>query len=81
VRLKPIDVDLFAGGGGASVGVEAATGKPIDVAINHDPIALAVHKANHPNTRHRLVGNSVCPECAEAVVRANVPADRARRAA
>lgn len=45
-------VDLFAGGGGASVGIEAALGRPIDVAINHDAIALAVHKANHPNTRH-----------------------------
>lgn len=45
-------VDLFAGGGGASVGIEAALGRSVDVAINHDPIALAVHRANHPGTRH-----------------------------
>jgi DNA (cytosine-5)-methyltransferase 1 len=45
-------VDLFAGGGGASAGIEAALGRPVDVAINHDAVALAVHKANHPRTRH-----------------------------
>ncbi len=45
-------VDLFAGGGGASAGLEAALGRPVDIAINHDPVALAVHKANHPGTRH-----------------------------
>lgn len=45
-------VDLFAGAGGASVGIEAALGRPVDVAINHDPVALAVHRANHPSTRH-----------------------------
>lgn len=45
-------IDLFAGGGGASVGIEAALGRPIDVAINHSPTALAVHAANHPHTRH-----------------------------
>ncbi len=45
-------VDLFAGGGGASTGLEAALGRPVDVAINHDAIALAAHKANHPHTRH-----------------------------
>lgn len=45
-------VDLFAGGGGASQGIEAALGRPVDIAINHDPIALAVHKANHPGTHH-----------------------------
>lgn len=45
-------VDLFAGGGGASVGIEAALGRSVDIAINHDAIALAVHKANHPGTRH-----------------------------
>ncbi len=33
-------VDLFAGGGGASVGIEAALGRRVDIAINHDPIAL-----------------------------------------
>lgn len=45
-------VDIFAGGGGASVGIEAALGHAVDVAINHDATALAVHKANHPGTRH-----------------------------
>jgi DNA (cytosine-5)-methyltransferase 1 len=45
-------VDLFAGGGGASAGIEAALGRPVDIALNHDPIALAVHRANHPQTRH-----------------------------
>src|SRR5258708_4320112 len=45
-------VDLFAGGGGASLGLAAALGRKVDVAINHDPIALAVHRANHPDTRH-----------------------------
>lgn len=45
-------IDLFAGGGGASLGIEAAMGRPIDIAINHDPVALAVHAANHPHTVH-----------------------------
>lgn len=45
-------VDLFAGGGGASTGIEAALGRPVDIAINHDPIALAVHARNHPKTVH-----------------------------
>ncbi len=45
-------VDLFAGGGGASTGIEAALGRPVDIGINHDPVALAVHKANHPRTHH-----------------------------
>jgi DNA (cytosine-5)-methyltransferase 1 len=45
-------VDLFAGGGGASVGLESALGRAVDIAINHDATALAVHKANHPTTRH-----------------------------
>jgi len=45
-------VDSFAGGGGASTGIEMALGRPIDIAINHDPEALALHKANHPGTRH-----------------------------
>lgn len=45
-------VDNFAGGGGASTGIEAALGRPVDVAINHDPEAVAMHAANHPATRH-----------------------------
>lgn len=45
-------VDNFAGGGGASTGIEEATGFSVDIAINHDPKAIAMHKANHPNTKH-----------------------------
>ena len=45
-------VDLFAGGGGASTGLEIALGRSPDIAINHDPEALAMHAANHPTTRH-----------------------------
>lgn len=47
-----IVVDNFAGGGGASTGIEEATGRPVDVAVNHDPEAIAMHIANHPGTRH-----------------------------
>lgn len=43
-------VDNFAGGGGASTGIELATGYSVDIAINHDPEAIKMHKANHPNT-------------------------------
>ncbi|HEV7455298.1 MAG TPA: DNA cytosine methyltransferase [Roseococcus sp.] len=45
-------VDLFAGGGGASVGILRATGRHPDLAVNHDATAIAVHTANHPGTRH-----------------------------
>ncbi len=45
-------VDNFAGGGGASVGIAAALGRDVDVAINHDPVAIAMHRANHPGTLH-----------------------------
>ncbi len=45
-------VDNFAGGGGASTGIELATGRPVDIAINHDPDAISMHKANHPFTQH-----------------------------
>lgn len=45
-------IDNFAGGGGASTGIELAIGRPVDVAINHDPDAIAMHKVNHPFTRH-----------------------------
>ena len=47
-------VDLFAGGGGASTGLTWALGRDPDIAINHDPEALAMHKANHPDTKHLL---------------------------
>ena len=45
-------VDLFAGGGGASLGIERALFRPVDIAINHDPEAVALHQRNHPYTRH-----------------------------
>lgn len=45
-------VDNFAGAGGASVGIEAAVGRAIDIAINHNPIALKIHSINHPTTKH-----------------------------
>lgn len=45
-------VDLFSGGGGASLGMEDATGQPVDVAINHDPAAILMHRTNHPYTTH-----------------------------
>lgn len=45
-------VDNFAGGGGASTGIEAAIGRPVDIAINHSPEAIAMHSANHPRTKH-----------------------------
>ncbi|WP_246202671.1 DNA cytosine methyltransferase [Virgibacillus doumboii] len=50
--FREIIVDNFAGGGGASTGIELATGLNVDVAINHDPAAIAMHKANHPETEH-----------------------------
>lgn len=48
----PLIIDNFAGGGGASTGLEAAFGRPVDVAVNHDEAAIAVHAANHPHTKH-----------------------------
>jgi DNA (cytosine-5)-methyltransferase 1 len=50
--FREIIVDNFAGGGGASTGIELATGLSVDIAINHDPAAIAMHKANHPDTEH-----------------------------
>lgn len=54
VSLLPgeIVVDAFAGGGGASTGIEQALGRCVDIAINHNPMALAMHAANHPGTLH-----------------------------
>lgn len=49
---RELSVDCFAGGGGTSVGHEMALGYPPDIAINHDAVAIAMHKANHPTTRH-----------------------------
>lgn len=45
-------IDCFAGGGGASVGIEMALGRQVDIAINHDPAAILMHKTNHPDTLH-----------------------------
>lgn len=47
-----IFVDNFAGGGGASTGIEIAIGRSADIAINHDPEAIRMHCANHPDTKH-----------------------------
>lgn len=47
-----IFADNFAGGGGASTGIEMAIGRSVDIAINHDPSAIAMHTANHPYTKH-----------------------------
>jgi DNA (cytosine-5)-methyltransferase 1 len=45
-------IDLFAGGGGASTGIEQALDRAVDIAINHDPEAVSLHQANHPQTKH-----------------------------
>jgi DNA (cytosine-5)-methyltransferase 1 len=50
--MNEIIVDNFAGGGGASTGIEMAIGRSVDIAINHDPASIAMHKANHPETEH-----------------------------
>ena len=50
--LNELIVDNFAGGGGASIGIELATGRPVDIAVNHDGDAIAMHKVNHPCTTH-----------------------------
>lgn len=82
-RTQPFEglvVDNFAGGGGASTGIEAALGRPIDIAINHSPQAIAMHTANHPHTQHlceevwQVDPAKACagrPVVAEALVRAN----------
>ncbi|WP_407222166.1 DNA cytosine methyltransferase [Enterobacter roggenkampii] len=50
--MRGLIVDNFAGGGGASTGIEMATGRSVDIAINHDPHAIAMHSVNHPGTLH-----------------------------
>jgi DNA (cytosine-5)-methyltransferase 1 len=50
--MNELIVDNFAGGGGASLGIEQGLGRPVDFAINHDAEAVAMHRANHPLTRH-----------------------------
>lgn len=47
-------IDLFAGGGGASEGIEQAIGRHVDIAVNHDPDAIGMHQVNHPQTKHYL---------------------------
>lgn len=58
IKEKGMDnliVDAFAGGGGASVGIEMALGRSVDIAINHDPEAIRMHTVNHPggHSSHR----------------------------
>lgn len=50
--MNGLIIDCFAGGGGASVGIEMALGRPVDIAINHDPQAIRMHQTNHPQTLH-----------------------------
>ena len=47
-------IDNFAGIGGASSGMEAALGRPVDHAINHDPVAVSLHRVNHPHSHHSV---------------------------
>ena len=56
-----INVDLFCGGGGAGCGFRMATGRDPDVAVNHDPKAIAMHQANHPGTLHICQDMWTCP--------------------
>ena len=51
-KKEPLIIDLFAGGGGASVGIEMALGRCVDIAINHDEMAIRMHETNHPDTLH-----------------------------
>lgn len=60
-----IRVDLFAGGGGATMGQEMATDIPVDIAINHNPDAVSMHKRNHPSAEHYITDvYEVCPRMA-----------------
>lgn len=52
--MRELIIDNFAGGGGASTGIELALGRSVDIAINHDEAAIAMHKVNHPRTKHYL---------------------------
>lgn len=52
IKMDDLIIDCFAGGGGASVGIEMALGRQVDIAINHDPDAILMHKTNHPKTLH-----------------------------
>lgn len=57
-------IDNFAGGGGASTGIEMAVGHSVDIAINHDPDAIKMHKANHPTVPAALVSANLPEMCA-----------------
>ena len=59
--MKDLIIDCFAGGGGASVGIEMALGRPVDIAINHDPDAILMHKTNHPGTLHLMIYGEIQP--------------------
>ena len=50
--MNGLIIDMFAGGGGASVGIEMALGRQVDIAVNHDPMAIRMHQMNHPDTLH-----------------------------
>lgn len=50
--INELIIDCFAGGGGASAGIEMALGRQVDIAVNHDPDAILIHRANHPDTLH-----------------------------
>lgn len=50
--LRELIVELFSGGGGSGIGASQATGRPVDIAVNHDPDAIAMHIVNHPFTKH-----------------------------
>lgn len=63
-------IDNFAGGGGASTGIEWALGRSPDVAINHDRQAIAMHRANHPSTHH------LCEDLLDVDPRAVHPGER-----
>lgn len=52
INVDGLFIDGFAGGGGASTGIEQAIGRSVDIAINHSPSAIAIHRANHPGTEH-----------------------------
>lgn len=52
--MREVIVDNFAGGGGASEGIEQAIGRHVDIAINHDAKAIEMHKVNHPSTKHYI---------------------------
>lgn len=51
-KIRKLVIDNFAGGGGTSTGLEIGLGRSVDIAINHDQYAIAMHKMNHPETQH-----------------------------